>query len=273
MKLTLPEAKEMMARHHGNLCLRGTQFTELPDDLIVSGCLDLSGTMISQLPENLTVGGYLDLSDSDIIQLPDNLTVGGWLSVEDSPIALLPNNLTIGYFLNISGSKITQLPDSLKVATCVFGLLDDTMSYRRLGNGDYSSGRYIYANGQLTPIRRRKKYLNYDYYVGKIPGHNVISDGTYCSNCKCMRDGIRDLAFQRVKDLGVDMYNNIEMNDQIPTAELIGLYRAVTWACQQGTDTFLKSLGKLNASYSVLEAINLTVGQYGNEEFRCFFES
>ncbi len=45
----------------GNLYLRGTAITALPDNLTVGGNLDLEGTAITALPDNLTVGGYLYL--------------------------------------------------------------------------------------------------------------------------------------------------------------------------------------------------------------------
>jgi hypothetical protein len=41
----------------GGLGLRGTQITELPDNLTVGAWLDLRGTQITELPDNLTVRG------------------------------------------------------------------------------------------------------------------------------------------------------------------------------------------------------------------------
>lgn len=45
----------------------------------LSGDLDLRGTGITCLPENLSVGGDLDLEGTGITCLPDNLSVGGSL--------------------------------------------------------------------------------------------------------------------------------------------------------------------------------------------------
>ena len=63
--LTL-EQIERFADDEGNLDLRGTGITSLPDGLTVSGSLDLRGTGITSLPDGLTVGGWLDLSDTGI---------------------------------------------------------------------------------------------------------------------------------------------------------------------------------------------------------------
>ena len=71
----------------GNLNLRNTPITALPDNLTVDGGLYLSNTKITSLPDNLTVGGYLDLENTKITALPDNLTVRGNLDLANTPIS------------------------------------------------------------------------------------------------------------------------------------------------------------------------------------------
>ena len=66
MKLTIEKAKVMMKRNNGDLDLRNTQITALPDNLTVDGGLYLSNTQITALPDNLTVGGGLYLSNTQI---------------------------------------------------------------------------------------------------------------------------------------------------------------------------------------------------------------
>ena len=80
----------------GDLYLRGTNITSLPDNLSVGGSLDLEGTNITSLPENLSVGGYLDLRETNITSLPENLSVGGELDLEGTNITSLPENLEVG---------------------------------------------------------------------------------------------------------------------------------------------------------------------------------
>lgn len=132
-------------------------------------------------------------------------------------------------------------------------------------------GRYLFADGILTHVKRKKRFRGYDYYVGKIPGRNVILDGTYFSHCKNIRDGIRDLRFKHAKDRGAGQYKGIGLDDAIPTDDLVTMYRVITGACQQGTEQFLSSLGKLKTEYTIREAIKLTEGQYGASNFKEFF--
>lgn len=279
MKLTLAEAKEKMAENQGNLSLNCSGYTELPAGLIVDNWLELRCTRITKLPDGLLVGGGIDLSKSLITELPDNLVVGGGLDLSDTQITKLPDNLTVGTWINLSGTKITELPDTLTlggppnfiIGGPIRGFHGDTSHVKYLKNGEYAPGRYLYADYVLTHVGRKKRFQNYDYYVGKIPGHNVICDGTYYAHCSCIRNGTRDLSFKHAENRGADQYRNISLDKQIPTDELVTMYRVITGACLQGTELFLRSLGNLKDSYTIQEAAELTAGQYGNEEFKCFF--
>ena len=235
MKLTLEEAKAMMDRNNdGNLYLRGTKITALPDNLTVGGWLDLRGTEITALPDSLTVGGGLDLRGTEITALPDNLTVGG--------------------NLYLSGTKISN------------------PTVKRLRHGEYVSGKYLYADGILTHIKKKKKIGEYTLFVGKIPGRNVVFDGKHYAHCKNFRDGVGDLLFKSAADRGADQYRGISLDDSFTVEELKTMYRVITGACKAGTEFFVNSLKDLKDEYTVREAIEMTKGQYGAEKFKEFFE-
>ena len=109
------EIKDGKPYYGGNLDLRGTAITSLPDNLVVGGSLDLQGTAITSLPDNLVVGGLLDLRGTAITSLPDNLVVGDWLDLQGTAITSLPDNLVVGGNLNLYKTAITSLPDNLVV--------------------------------------------------------------------------------------------------------------------------------------------------------------
>ena len=234
MKLTLEEAKAMMDRNNGWLYLSNTGITALPDNLTVGGWLDLSNTNITALPDNLTVGGGLDLRDTNITALPDNLTVGGWL--------------------DLSGTEITN------------------PTVKRLRHGEYVSGKYLYADGILTHIKKKKKIGEYTFFVGKIPGHNVVFDGKHYAHCRNFRDGVADLLFKSAADRGAEQYRGISLDDSFTEEELKTMYRIITGACQQGTQAFVDGLKERKERYTIREAIELTKGQYNAEKFQEFFE-
>lgn len=181
--------------------------------------------------------GNLDLSGTQITALPDNLTVGGWLELR--------------------GTQITDT--ALK-------------KIKQLSNGDYVPGRYLYCDNILTHVKKEKRIQRFTFYVGKIKGHNVISDGENFAHCDKVRDGIADLLFKSAKDRGADQYRGMSLDTEMSVPDAVTMYRVITGACQQGTEQFISSLGsKLKNTYSVLEIIELTKGQYGAKTFATFF--
>ena len=276
-KFTLEELNEMMDESGGSLYLRDTQITALPEGLTVGGYLDLENcTKITALPEGLTVGGYLDLRDTQITALPEGLTVGGYLDLRDTQITALPEGLTVGGSLDLENcTQITALPEGLTVG----GYLDlrDTQitndgKYHRLREGDFVDGKYIYCDGMLTHISRKKVFGQYTYFVGKIKGQDVIYDGEFYAHCKSFEDGVRDLSFKRAKDRGQDQYKDMTLDSVVKHDDAIVMYRIITGACQAGTNRFLDGLEQHKEEYTIREIIELTRGQYGSGTFEAFFK-
>ena len=179
-------------------------------------------------------GGNLDLRGTQIQSLPEGLTVGGWL--------------------DLSG---TQIQDTTKV--------------RKLANGEYVEGKYLYADEILTHIAKKKTVGGYTLYVGKIKGQNVVSDGVNYAHCDSLREGISDLLFKSAEDRGADQYKNLTLDTELTVEEMVTMYRVITGACRQGSESFVKSLGELKEKYTIREAVNLTKGQYNAEKFAEFF--
>ena len=277
MKLTIEEAQNMMKRNGGGLNLRGTPIQTLPDNLTVGGYLDLRGTPIQTLPDNLIAGGYLNLSGTPIQTLPDNLTVGGGLNLSGTPIQTLPDNLTVGGYLDLSDTPIQTLPDNLTVGGDLY-LRGTQISKKaaikkanKLHDGDYVPNRYLYADGILTHIKGRRDIKGYVFYKGKIPGRNVLFDGTNYAHCETFGDGVRDLAFKAAMNRGADQYKHLTLDSCLTADEIIPMYRIITGACSQGTKKFVDSLGTLKDSYTIREVIDITSGQYGSGTFKAFF--
>ncbi len=182
-------------------------------------------------------GGWLDLSGcTGLTELPDGLTVGGWL--------------------DLSGCTGLQ-----------------SKNLRRLKDGEYVPGRYLYADGILTHVKRKIHLNGYDYYLGKIPGKNVVSDGKNFAHCSTFREGIEDLLFKAAEDRGADQYKGLTLDSVLSLDEAKTMYRVITGACRAGTQAFVDSLGdKVKDHYTVREMIDVTQGQYGASSFQEFFD-
>ena len=275
---TLPEGLTVGGSLYLSDC---TGLTSLPEGLTVGGSLYLRGcTGLTTLPEGLTVGGSLDLRGcTGLTTLPEGLTVGGWLDLRGcTSLTSLPEGLTVGGSLYLSGcTGLTSLPEGLTVG----GSLDlrgctSLTGYKnykphKLKDGDYVAERYIYCDGILTHVRTVKKVDKYTVYVGKIPRRNVVSDGTHYAHCDKLRDGIADLAFKTASDRGADQYRGMSLDTELTVPEAVTMYRIITGACRQGSEQFVKSLGKLKAKYTIRECLEITKGQYNADKFAMFF--
>ena len=259
-----------------SLFLSNTKITSLPEGLTVGGWLNLSNTPITSLPENLTVEGCLLLSNTKITSLPEGLTVGGWLDLSNTPIISLPENLTVGGSLTLSHTQITSLPESLTVGKKLYvkysKISKNKKKVKHLKQGDYEKGKYLFADGILTLVKNEKHFNEYTFFVGKISGKNVVFDGENYAHCKTLREGISDLLFKKTKNRGVEQYKNLSLDMQFTVSELVTMYRVITGACKQGSESFVANIKNLKEKYSIREAIQLTKGQYNAEAFEKFFE-
>ena len=152
------------------------------------------------------------------------------------------------------------------------GKIKNSGHYKRLQNGDYVEGEYLFADGLLIHVKRAKKIGAYTFYIGRVPGVNVLFDGKYYAHCKTFREGVRDIEFKRVSDRDTERYRSLTLDSGVSKDEAITMYRVITGACQQGTESFVNSLKDTKDRYTVREIISITKGQYGSRTFAEFFE-
>ena len=292
IKYTLEKGKLTV---NESLDLSGTSIKELPEGLTVGGYLDLHGTPIKALPEGLTVGGSLYLYGTPIKELPEGLTVGCDLDLHCTPIKALPEGLTVGGSLNLRGTSIEKLPENLIIGGSLYlnntpikelpeGLrvgqgiaISNTFqimtqkSRKKLINGTYVEGKYLYADNILTLVKKKKKFGNYTIYIGKIPRQFVISNDVHFAHCSSLREGISDLEFKEALDRGMEQYKDFTLDTIVTLEEAKTMYRVITGACKFGTDNFVNNLSERKETYTVRECIELTKGQYNAEVFARFF--
>lgn len=143
---------------------------------------------------------------------------------------------------------------------------------KKFRQGEYVGGKYLYADGILTHIKRKKLIGEYTYFIGKIFGDNVIFDGENYAHCKSFRDGVIDLNFKAASERGANQYNELTLDSVVKYEDARVMYRIITGACQQGTQHFIDGLKEIKDEYTIREIVELTKGQYGHETFKKFFE-
>ena len=180
-------------------------------------------------------GGYLDLRGTNITALPEGLTVGGYLDLRGT---------------NITGTSNVN---------------------RKFPKVIYEEGRFIFCDGILTHIKRKRVFGKFTFFYGKIKGKNVIFDGENYAHCKDFKTGVIDLEFKAAKNRGAEQYRGLTLDSIIKYEDAVVMYRVITGACQQGTQNFLDNLGEIKTEYTVREIINITRGHYGASTFSDFF--
>ena len=90
------------------------------EDLNVKGNLILRNTNITSLPEGLIVGYSLYIVNTKICSLPEGLIVGDSLIMNNTKISSLPKGLKVRFWLDLINTKITSLPEGLKVGGSLF---------------------------------------------------------------------------------------------------------------------------------------------------------
>ena len=275
MKYTLKQLNELVKRANktgGSLYLGSLMSIPEGFNPTVGGSLYLGSLM--SIPEgfNPTVGGSLYLGSLTSIPEGFNPTVGGWLDL--SNLTSIPEgfNPTVGGDLYLG--NLTSIPEGFNPTVggnlYLRGL---TSKCKKLKDGDYAPGNYLYCDGILTHVKREKKIGEYTYYIGKIKSRNVIFDGENYAHCESFEDGVCDLEFKKARDRGADQYKTYTPDTVVTFDEAKTMYRVITGACKAGTEQFVRAQKGIKDTYTVREIIDITKGAYRADVFKRFFEN
>ncbi len=122
-----------------------------------------------------------------------------------------------------------------------------------LSDGIFS--RVISTKGNVKKCRRDNDKIIYVITVDGVSAHG--------NTIKQARD---DLAFKQMsKD--VDQFKGMPLKTKKTTEEWALVYRAITGACQYGTQDFI-SKNSTKKEYTLKEILSVTRGSYGHERFK-----
>ena len=136
----------------------------------------------------------------------------------------------------------------------------------------YVEGRFVWADGILTPIKKIIHVGNYLFFVGRIPHRNVVSDGVYFAHCDKFADGVADLKI-KINGQDASRFYSLRYDTRLTPEEAIEAYRVITGACAQGTRLFLDKIGEeADKTHTVREIIELVGTNYGFADFARFIK-
>ena len=259
MEEKIKEIKEFLSKWNKN-----NEVFVKDGKVTVGGSLYLSNTNITELPENLTVGGWLDLRYTNITELPENLTVGGWLDLSNTNITELPENLTVGGSLYLSNTNITELPENLTVGGNAYGFNGDRItSIKKVLKGYNKELKYIYFDGILWGnVKSVKKVDNITIY--KTPLGYCVVEEELSAHGKTLKEAMGDLTFKKLRNTdNSEIVKEIKKTGKVNRAQ----YRAITGACQMGTERFCQQHNITANEISLEDLRKILVNDYGAETF------
>ena len=196
-----------------------------------------TGYTLEEKNGRLYYGDSLDLRGTGITSLPDNLTVGGSL------------------YLRGTGIK-----DTTKVKK------DAPTLYK------WKNTQYIKCDGVFNVVVSHHGNVYKVKDIGKTKEYYLVGDGNgKWAHGDTIEEARKDLLY-KISNRDKSKYKGLTLDSVLSYEEAIECYRVITGACSAGTKGFCENkLSETKESYTIREIIELTDGEYGNNEFKNFF--
>ena len=185
------------------------------------------------------ISGDLYLSNNNLTSLPDgfNPTVGGGLSLYNNNLTSLPEFTNTNYK----------------------GLLS------------WKNGKYIKIDGIFCEvISKRMLFWKVKKYASNKEFYVVTDGNENYSHGDTIKEAKKDLIY-KISNRSKDDYKELTHESILKFDEAVKCYRVITGACQFGVKEFLQRKTINKKKFTIKEIITLTNGEYGNTDFKQFF--
>ena len=133
---------------------------------------------------------------------------------------------------------------------------------------------YIIVDNILSRVISRKgnvlKVQNYN----ETKESYIVKDGDLYSHGETINEARESLVY-KISSRDTSMYKDLTLDSILSKDECIRMYRVITGACESGTKYFVSKQepSKIKDSYSIIELIEVTKGQFGNDKLVQFMEN
>jgi len=127
---------------------------------------------------------------------------------------------------------------------------------------DFSDGimlRVIYKRGNVKKCHNDNGDVVY-----------IVRSGAICSHGSTIKEA-RDNLIYKIGDRDTSKYDDYTLDTEVTKAEAIQMYRVITGACEYGVRSFVEA-NDIPKSATIKQVIELTKGQYGNEQLIKFMK-
>ena len=129
----------------------------------------------------------------------------------------------------------------------------------------------IEIDGINTAILSKKGNAYRVWILGDDKESFVFEENGVFAHGKTLKEARESLIY-KIGNRDTSLYEGYKLNTIVSKEEAIKMYRIITGACEYGVKRFVESQTKTKKKYRVSEIIEITDGQYGNDELRRFFK-
>jgi len=137
-------------------------------------------------------------------------------------------------------------------------------------NANKELGEHIIADGILSKVINKKGNVYKVINRGDKEESYIVTNGTDFAHGRTIKEAKDDLMY-KASNRDTSMYKDYTLETILSKEDMIKMYMLITGACSLGTKSFVESHEETKDYYSIEEIIELTKGQFGNEEFKEFF--
>ena len=263
---------------NGYFDCKDTTIKRMPEELYVKFHCVLLYSTFDKLPKVMEVGYSLYLSNTPINELSESLIVGGTLYLTDANLKDYSHLYKVCSRFYIKEEKYEKIKDTLdKHDKEIIWHNEVLVTFEPNYKGAYlfekENGKYIKADDIFAKIVEQKGNV---YHIQRDGSKNItylVTDGEGRWSHGYTLEGAKADLLYKITDRDKSDYEGLTLDSELSFDDAIVCYRVITGACSFGTRDFIENrLGENKKDkYTIKEIIDLTNGEYGNEEFKEFF--
>ena len=139
--------------------------------------------------------------------------------------------------------------------------------YYILLNGEFNE--CVEIDGIMSIVLKKHKNVYLVQNLGSTKKSYIVKDGDIYSHGDTVKEAKESLIY-KISNRDTSKYTTYSLNTKLTKKEAIEMYRVITGACEAGTRYFVEN-NIIPEDLTVKKVIDITVGQYGNESLKEFF--
>ena len=133
----------------------------------------------------------------------------------------------------------------------------------------FARNGYTYADNILAKVVSVKGRVSRVVLAGKAKVSYLVTDGAAWAHGETLKAAREGLIF-KISSRDTTELKKWKLDTKVTLSQAIKAYRAITGACEQGVRSWMEN-HKVPETMTISQAIELTLGAYGAEQFFAFF--